>query len=48
MQIRGSAAGGFYRTQLALADPRLRIALDKLPSNDGRATYLLVYGDEHE
>jgi RND superfamily putative drug exporter len=47
-QFRGSAAGGFYMPQRALADPRLRTALDQLMSGDGRATYLLVYGDGHE
>ena len=47
-QFQGSAAGGFYMPQRALADPRLRAALDKLMSHDGRATYLLVYGDGHE
>ncbi len=47
-QFRGSAAGGFYLPQRALADPRLQAALDKLMSGDGRATYLLVYGDGHE
>ena len=34
--------------QRALTDPRMRAALDKLISPDGRATYLLVYGDGHE
>jgi RND superfamily putative drug exporter len=48
MQFRGSAAGGFYLPQRALADPRLQTALDKLISKDGRATYLLIYGDAHE
>jgi RND superfamily putative drug exporter len=48
MQFRGSAAGGFYLPQRALADPRLRTVLDTLISHDGRATYLLVYGDGHE
>ena len=47
-QFQGSAAGGFYIPQRALADPRLRAALDKLMSPDGRSTYLLVYGDGHE
>ena len=47
-QFRGSAAGGFYMPQRALADPRLRAALDKLASRDGHSTYLLVYGDGHE
>lgn len=48
MQFRGSAAGGFYLPQRALTDPRLQTALDKLISTDGRATYLLIYGDAHE
>jgi putative drug exporter of the RND superfamily len=48
MQFRGSAAGGFYLPQRALADPRLRTALDALISGDSRATYLLVYGNGHE
>jgi RND superfamily putative drug exporter len=47
-QFQGSAAGGFYIPQRALADPRLRAALDKLMSPDGRSTYLLVYGDGQE
>lgn len=47
-QFRGSAAGGFYMPQRALSDPRLRSALDKLVSPDGRATYMLVHGDGHE
>lgn len=47
-QFRGSAAGGFYLPQRALADPRLQTALDNLISKDGRATYLLIYGDGQE
>jgi RND superfamily putative drug exporter len=47
-QFRGSAAGGFYLPQRALTDPRLKSALDKLISRDGRATYLVVYGDGQE
>jgi RND superfamily putative drug exporter len=47
-QFRGSAAGGFYLPQRALADPRLQAALNQLVSSDGHATYLLVYGDGHE
>lgn len=47
-QFRGSAAGGFYMPQRALTDPALRAALDQLMSDDGRATYLLVYGNGHE
>ncbi|KUH93822.1 RND family transporter [Mycobacterium sp. IS-3022] len=46
--FRDSAAGGFYMPQRALADPALRPALDQLMSDDGRATYLLVYGDGQE
>jgi RND superfamily putative drug exporter len=47
-QFRGSAAGGFYLPQRALADPRLKSALDTLISKNGRATYLVVYGDGQE
>jgi RND superfamily putative drug exporter len=47
-QFEGSGAGGFYLPQRALADPRLQRALRNLMSMDGRATYLLVYGDGHE
>lgn len=47
-QFRGSAAGGFYMPQRALADPALHAALDQLISENGRATYLLVYGHGHE
>jgi RND superfamily putative drug exporter len=47
-QFRGSAAGGFYLPQRALSDPRLKTALDKLISKDGRATYLVVYGNGQE
>ena len=47
-QFQGSAAGGFYMPQRALSDPLLRAALDQLMSDDGRATYLLVYGNGHE
>jgi RND superfamily putative drug exporter len=47
-QFRGSAAGGFYMPQRALQDPRLKAALDKLMSPDGRSTYLLVYGEGQE
>ncbi len=46
--FRGSAAGGFYLPDRALSDPRYRQALNDLVSSDGRATYLLVYGDGHE
>ncbi len=47
-QFQGSAAGGFYMPQRALSDPALRAALDQLMSDDGRATYLLVYGNGYE
>jgi RND superfamily putative drug exporter len=47
-QFRGSAASGFYMPQRALADPRLRAALDQLMSRDGHATSLLVFGDGNE
>ncbi|HZU47651.1 MAG TPA: RND family transporter, partial [Mycobacterium sp.] len=46
--FRGSAAGGFYLPSRALSDPRYREALNQLVSRDGRATYLLVYGDRQE
>lgn len=42
--FQGSAAGGFYAPQRALADPRMSAALDRLIAPDGRAFYLLVYG----
>lgn len=42
--FEGSAAGGFYAPQRALADPRMAAALDRLIAPDGRAFYLLVYG----
>jgi RND superfamily putative drug exporter len=47
-QFEGSAAGGFYLPQRALADPRLQTALRNLTSADGHATYMLVYGSGHE
>ncbi|WP_319449251.1 MULTISPECIES: RND family transporter [unclassified Mycobacterium] len=47
-QFRGSAAGGFYLPERALTDPRFQGALRNLMSADGRATYLLVYGDGQE
>ena len=47
-QFQGSAAGGFYLPQQALADPRYVDVLHQLISADGRATYLLVYGDGDE
>ncbi|MGU3499288.1 MMPL/RND family transporter [Mycobacterium sp. C31M] len=46
--FEGSAAGGFYLPQRALAEPRLSAALDRLISPDGRAIYLLVYGQGRE
>jgi RND superfamily putative drug exporter len=47
-QFHGSAAGGFYLPARALTEPRLQTALRNLTSADGRATYLLVYGNGHE
>ncbi len=47
-QFRGSAAGGFYLPQRALSDPRYRPVLRNLVSANGRATYLVVYGDGQE
>lgn len=46
--FEGSAAGGFYAPDRALTDPRLAAALDRLTAPDGRAFYLLVYGDGKE
>ncbi|GBE67347.1 putative membrane protein, MmpL family [Mycobacterium sp. MFM001] len=46
--FRSSAAGGFYLPSRALSDPRYREVLKDLMSADGRATYLLVYGDRNE
>lgn len=46
--FEGSAAGGFYAPQRALADPRMSAALDRLIAPDGRAFYLLVYGTGRE
>jgi RND superfamily putative drug exporter len=46
--FRNSAAGGFYLPDRALSDPRYREALNDLVSRDGRATYLVVYGDGQE
>jgi RND superfamily putative drug exporter len=46
--FRGSGAGGFYLPARALSDRRYREALNDLVSRDGRATYLLVYGDGQE
>lgn len=47
-QFQGSAAAGFYLPQRAFADPRYADVLRQLVSADGRATYLLVYGDGSE
>jgi RND superfamily putative drug exporter len=47
-QFQGSAASGFYLPQRALSDPRYIEVLHNLVSADGRATYLLVYGDGDE
>ena len=47
-QFQGSAAAGFYLPQRALSDPRYVAVLRNLVSADGRATYLLVYGDGDE
>jgi len=47
-QFQGSAAAGFYMPQRALSDPRYLAVLHNLVSADGRATYLLVYGDGDE
>ncbi len=47
-QFQGSAASGFYLPQRALSDPRYTAVLHHLISADGRATYLLVYGDGSE
>ena len=47
-QFRGSAASGFYLPERALSDPRYNAVLRHLVSANGRATYLLVYGDGEE
>ncbi len=47
-QFRGSAASGFYLPERALSDPRYNAVLRHLVSANGRATYLLVYGDGDE
>lgn len=47
-QFQGSAAADFYLPQRALSDPRYTAALDHLISENGRAAYLLVYGDGSE
>jgi RND superfamily putative drug exporter len=46
--FRRNPAGGFYLPSRALSDLRYREALTDLMSADGRATYLLVFGDRHE
>lgn len=46
--FRGSGGGGFYLPSRALSDPRYVEALKNLMSADGRATYLLVFGDRQE
>lgn len=47
-QFQGSAAADFYMPQRALTDPRYTTALSHLISQNGRAAYLLVYGDGSE
>ncbi len=47
-QFQGSAAADFYMPQRALTDPRYTAALGHLISENGRAAYLLVYGDGSE
>lgn len=47
-QFQGSAAGDFYMPQRALTDPRYTAALGHLVSENGRAAYLLVYGEGAE
>ncbi|OBH62905.1 RND family transporter [Mycobacterium sp. E2479] len=47
-QFQGSAAADFYMPQRALTDPRYTTALGHLVSENGRAAYLLVYGDGSE
>lgn len=47
-QFQGSAAADFYMPQRALTDPRYTTALNHLISQNGRAAYLLVYGDGSE
>jgi putative drug exporter of the RND superfamily len=47
-QFLGSGASGFYMPQRALTDPRYVEVLRQLISADGRATYLLVYGEGAE
>ncbi|MEZ0351222.1 RND family transporter [Mycobacterium sp. pR1184] len=47
-EFQGSAAAGFYLPQRALSDPQYVDVLHQLVSTDGRAIYLLVYGDGQE
>ncbi|HWF28449.1 MAG TPA: RND family transporter [Mycobacterium sp.] len=47
-QFQGSAAADFYMPQRALSDPRYTAALSHLIYENGRAAYLLVYGDGSE
>lgn len=47
-QFQGSAAAGFYLPQRVLSDPRYVPVLRSLVSADGRAAYLLVYGEGDE
>jgi RND superfamily putative drug exporter len=47
-QFQGSAAADFYMPQRELTDPRYAAALGHLISENGRAAYLLVYGDGSE
>ncbi|BBY03539.1 MMPL/RND family transporter [Mycobacterium seoulense] len=47
-QFQGSAAADFYLPQRALTDPRYTAALGHLISGNGRAAYLLVYGEGSE
>lgn len=47
-QFQGSAAADFYLPQRALTDPRYTAALGHLLSENGRAAYLLVYGEGSE
>ncbi|OBH89981.1 RND family transporter [Mycobacterium sp. E2989] len=47
-QFQGSAAADFYMPQRALTDPRYTATLRHLMSENGRAAYLLVYGEGSE
>ena len=47
-QFQGSAAADFYLPQRVLTDPRYTAASSHLISENGRAAYLLVYGDGSE